>query len=239
MSQAESLEGLLRASLLQGGGGHGAQRDAATPSSEHAGPETPPTARLISATRIAAIIGVAPKSWKASALTVWRELVLGVEPKRTAAERVRLERGNRREAIVRGLYLQESGATLVPQREVHVHPVNAWATCSPDSIVDVDGERRVVDLKTWSRWQASKFGLGPADIPAVYLTQLAWSMYVLGLEASELYVAFGEDADDAPHGFSIQWTRRYVVRRDAELEVMLVQAGERFWTQHVLTRRAP
>lgn len=228
-----SLEQLLKDSLAAR---HGAQGEPVTASS---GYETPGgQTRLISATRIAAIVGVAPKSWKATPLTVWREMVLGEQPKRTKSELARLARGNRLEPYVRGLYLEETGAELLPQYEVHAHPEHGWATCSPDALVDVGGDRAVVDLKTWSRHAAHHFGPGDSDIPDQYAVQLAWSMFVLDLPASYLYVAFGED-DDSEVGFSVGWTRLYRISRDPELEHSLFEAGRNFWARHVLTKLPP
>ena len=177
--------------------------------------------RRLGATDAAKLLGV---SRYGDALDVYRRLVEG----RTLKPNKQMQRGTREEPRVLRMYQEATGAEL----QQHVmpliceHPEHHWATSSPDAVT-TDGT--LVELKTASVW-AKGWADGP---PVDYVLQVAWSLWVTGLERGHLFVALGSDRDGGTR-FDVERTALYRFTRDAELEAEFARVGHEFWTRHVV-----
>ena len=183
--------------------------------------------RRIGATDAAGLLGV---SKHGNVADLYARLVLGIDIKVTP----KMTRGTRYEPVVRDMYVREQGVELMVWTTKPVilrHPEHEWATSSPD---DVTTDGRLLDYKTVSVWAVG----GWRDAPPIdYQLQMAWGMWVGGLESCHLYAAVGEDVGEE---FRIDYTLPpYEFVRDAELEATFAEAGERFWTDHVLPKVPP
>ena len=182
--------------------------------------------RRLGATDAAALLGVSKYSTPAD---VYARIALG----KTKRETAQMRRGTRMEPEVRRLYQGVTGAQMqvfVMRPLIAEHPVFGFATASPDDIT-VDGV--LCEYKTASRWAK---GWADGAIPADYVCQVLWALWVTQLERAHLFVAFGEDfkRDDGSEDFAIERTAGpFSFSRDAELEVEFAEVGGRFWREHV------
>jgi len=171
---------------------------------------------------IAAIVGESP--WK-TALDVWLDKTGRAEP---TPDTPATKRGRFLEGALLNWYAEETG------REVElpgllVNPKRTWQRANLDGD-DPRGEA-VLECKSASFRQAYRWGEpGTADVPEEYICQ---GQYMLQLpQMAErrriIYPAcLGGD-------FAM-----YEVPRDDELGAALVEAGERFWVDHVLADKPP
>lgn len=172
----------------------------------------------IGASEIAAIVGLNP--WR-SAHDVWlikRGLV-------DEAESVQTRMGSRVERCVLDEYQAETGAALAYPGTV-AHPREPWMLATPDALVEA--ERRAVEVKCVGWRSAFHWGEDADAIPDYYRPQVAWQLEVFGLE--EAHVAAWIGGSDF---------RIYTVRRNPTLAAALIEAGRRFWFDHVLTGDPP
>lgn len=88
--------------------------------------------------------------------------------------------------------------------------------------------RRGVEFKKTNPRQAWRWGRGPTDVPPDYLVQCQWYMALTGYASWDLCVLIGDDD-----------FRRYPLTRDPELEGLLIDEGQRFWTDHILAKKPP
>jgi putative phage-type endonuclease len=198
----------------------------------------PPRRRRLGGSDIGALFGVDPNRTQ---LDVYERIVHGVyEPQNRF-----MLRGIKTEPRLRAMYLAETGAQLVspvpkPEPWVIQHPNHDWACVSPDDwAITSDGLLATIDYKSASRWSANKWGPGADEMPAHYLLQLAWAMCVGSKDWAELYVGFGEDADDDSGDFEIVFTRLYRAERDLELEDKLLNVAGDWWRRHVVGEVPP
>lgn len=174
--------------------------------------------RGIGASEIASIVGLNP--WR-SAHDVWllkRGLV-------DSESNVQSRMGQRIEACVLDEYREETGATLAFPGTVF-HPEESWMLCTPDAFVEA--ERRIVEVKCVGWRSAFHWGDEEDAIPDYYRPQIAWQLEVLGV--AECHVAAWIGGSDF---------RIYTVRRSEALIAALIEAGRRFWFDHVLTGEPP
>ena len=174
----------------------------------------------IGGSEIASVVGLNP--W-GSPIDVWRAKVEGV----TFEGNERTERGRFLEPAVAAWYAEQTGASL---REVGTvrHPSSAIALATPDRIATVAGEDRLLEIKTANIRQLDKWGEEDDAVPEQYLAQVQWTMACVGLQSADLAVLLAGDT-----------FRVYHLKRDLELESMLLEAAERFWRDHVQTRTPP
>lgn len=172
----------------------------------------------IGASEIAAIVGLNP--WR-SAHDVWlvkRGLV-------TEESNMQSRMGSRVERCVIEEYVADTGATLTFPGTVR-HATESWMLCTPDGF-DV-ANRRGLEVKCVGWRSAFHWGDEEDAIPDYYRPQVEWQLEVLGVE--EAHVAAWIGGSDF---------RIYTVRRNATLAEALVEAGRRFWFDHVLTGEPP
>lgn len=176
----------------------------------------------IGASEIAAIVGLSPYT---SPLDIYcRKRGLTEEFAGNESSRW----GLRLEAPIAEAYTAETGIELTGDgRTTIVHPVHEFALCTPDRIAA--DRSRVVEIKTAGIRMAHLWGdPGSDDVPEYYLTQVAWQMAVLDIDAADIAVLIGGND-----------FRIYSVARDRELEDALIEAGRKFWTENVLAGEPP
>lgn len=197
--------------------------------------------RRIGGTEIGILCGIA--SFGKTPRDVYNRIVLGED---SFTGNAFSDRGIKYEPVVRGMYVQETGAALVK------HPgmllFEDWAAASMD---DVFQRRRIgpVDYKTASVKGMSKWKKhGQWTMPANYEYQLRHYMAVmnaLGMlcDCAELFVAFGVDEKDAAHNytgvFTIKETKLLHIDRDLDLEHHMLATGRAFWKNHIVTKTPP
>lgn len=132
------------------------------------------------------------------------------------------------EPVIADAYTAQTGIELEGDgRTTVVHPVHSFALCTPDRIAA--DRSRVVELKTAGIRMAHLWGEpGSDDVPEYYLTQVAWQMAVLDINAADIAVLIGGND-----------FRIYSVARDLELEAALLEAARRFWNENVLAGEPP
>lgn len=175
----------------------------------------------IGSSEIAAVAGLSPY---ATPLDVWRSKVEGFELEETLP----MKRGRILEPALAEWYAEETGSTLTEPGTIR-HPTSAIALATPDRIATLGTERRVVELKTANFRMMDKWGdPGSDNVPAAYLVQVQWELACAGLAEADLAVLIAGDD-----------FRIYRLRRDLELESMLLEKADAFWRDHVLTRTPP
>ncbi|MDI3330664.1 MAG: YqaJ viral recombinase family protein [Micrococcus sp.] len=170
-------------------------------------PGTPEWSRTVSASKVGALLGLSTYD---SAYSLWAKATgrLDTDQRDTKAT----QRGNLMEAtLLEYLRLELGDDYRVTGGASYVHPDNPTWTAAPDGHV-YEGRRRtpfaLVECKTARH--AEDWGReGTAEIPAGYLCQIAWQMYVTGARTVyvpaqvamefRLYIVQWEDiAEDVP-----------------------------------------
>lgn len=194
-------------------------------------------------TSIAALLG--EDSFKKTPFDIYNRIVHGAS---SVSNRYML-RGTAVEPRIRELYVTERAATL------EQHPgVVLWREAFAASVDDLrvrEGVAGVVDYKSASNSDSSMRKWRDGMLSS-YAWQLRLYMAVFQREVADLFVAFGTDREasaDEPGAFLIgenQWgafdvteTRLYTIHREPEPEARLIEAGERFWNEHVIPRVPP
>jgi putative phage-type endonuclease len=178
--------------------------------------------RMVGGSDVAAIAGVSPYG---SAFSVWDRIVNGTGREDTPA----LSRGRRLEPVVLDWYAEQTGRLLV--RNVR------WSTGMPhlraslDAVArEADGAAwdRVVDAKTAGANEAHRYGdEGTDQIPLEYLCQFQFYMGLTGRVQTDVPALVAGDF------------RLYHVAYDADVYGALREVVDRFWVDHVLTKRPP
>lgn len=103
---------------------------------------------------------------------------------------------------------------------------------TPDTPAYVDGvltAKRLLECKTSSVFNKNDWGEpGTDQVPPLYLVQCAWYMAITECEAADLAVLIG-NAD----------LRVYTIKRDLELESLILGHATHFWHEHVLSKTPP
>jgi putative phage-type endonuclease len=147
--------------------------------------------------------------WK-TPLQLWME-------KRGEAETAESEPmfwGTALEPVVRQVYADRTGRTVVVPGRILRHPEHSFAIATVDGIAD---ETRLYEGKT-ARTADGWGDPGSADIPQDYLVQVQHAMLVAGLQVADVAVLIGG-----------QDFRVYEVPADAELQAMLLEQERAFW----------
>lgn len=176
----------------------------------------------LTATDVPAVLGLSPFQ---SAFDVWAEK-LGKAP--PVEETEDMQRGTFLEDGARRWYAFRTGAKVAVPGTL-AHPTDSLILATPDGVaLHAGGEVRGLEIKMPS----SAYGWGEPGtdaIPQHYLVQAAWQLAAMS-EWTETVDVFAV-LEGKP--------RLYHVRRDVELEGVLVDEMRRFWRDHVLTGRPP
>jgi putative phage-type endonuclease len=176
----------------------------------------------IGGSEIAAIVGLNPY---ANALDVWRSKVEGYE----VPVNEHMKRGIFLEAGIADWYADRTGAQL---REIGTvfHPAFPRVFCTPDRLAKKDAEWNVsikapgANAKGWG-------DEGTDQVPMTALIQFHWELLTL----EQLHgITRGDIA--APIGGEL---RVYPIAADANLQGQLLEAGQKFWRDHIETGIPP
>lgn len=175
----------------------------------------------ITATDVPAILGLSPFR---TPLDVWLEKLNKAPP---VEETEDMQRGTFLEDGARRWYAHRTGAKVAQPGTV-VHPRDSLVIATPDGIALLGGDVRGLEIKMPS--SARDWGDADTDaIPNYYLPQVAWQLAAMAewTEAVDVFAVL----EAKP--------RLYHVRRDLELEGLLVDQMHRFWRDHVVTGKPP
>lgn len=176
----------------------------------------------IGASDIAAIAGLNPYKDAVDVLNS----KLGFAEERPEDEEQTADWGQRLEPLVRAWYVETQGVTLAPCGSVR-HPTIDWAGATLDS--KIVGASRGLEIKIVGHRVIYDWDTGDDDgVPHYVRAQCAWQMWVCSLEEIDVPALLGGTR-----------ARIWRVKRDAELEGLLVAKGEEFWRANVLEKRAP
>ena len=145
------------------------------------------------------------------------------------------EFGHRIEDVIGDGYVARHQGVRIYKPGTLRHPRFDWALATPDRVVAPPGVGRpareawldLLEIKTvfFSGGEYGESGTG--EIPEKHLVQVAWQLAVA----------------DMPHATLVALVngsyREYPVKRDLELEGLLLQAVEKFWVDHVQARVPP
>jgi hypothetical protein len=189
----------------------------------------------VTATDVVVLAGLSPYAG-ASAHTVFAEK-LGLPIERKSSEAMDL--GHELEPIVlqrlavkRDLVLSRGASCRNEKAPTHLASPDAFAAPrehGPHTVKLFDGGpyTAVVDAKAVGFRFASQWGEDGESPPDHVVAQVAWQMHVTDLPRAYVGALLGTEV------------RTYEVARDAELEAALIEIADRFWTNHVLTRKPP
>jgi putative phage-type endonuclease len=100
---------------------------------------------------------------------------------------------------------------------------------TPDARSAAPRDQRILEIKTAGLDQAKKWGdFGSDTVPENYAVQCAWYMSAANVDLCDIAVLIGGND-----------FRIYTLRRDKEMEELLLDAGYEFWHYHVLARNPP
>ena len=176
--------------------------------------------KYIGGSDIGAILGL---SKFRSALDVWMEKT-GKEVK--ALDSLPLRFGSFAEEFVASEYTRQTGVELIHDESIYLHSEYSYMSAHIDRFVHGDGiamaPTKILECKTANPFAQSDWGdVGSDQVPMSYLCQCAWYQAVTGIDEADLAVLFGNSD-----------FRIYQIRRDKELEDLLLEKATTFWDEY-------
>lgn len=178
--------------------------------------------KYIGGSDIGAILGL---SRFKSPLDVWMEKT-GREYK--PCDSLPMRFGSFAESFVASEYARATSSALLHDESIYIHPSHAYMSSHIDRFILGDGENlpptRILECKTANPFAQNEWGEAGSDqVPMSYLAQCIWYMAITQIEKADLAVLFGNSD-----------FRIYEITRDLELEALVLQKAQLFWTEHVL-----
>lgn len=175
-------------------------------------PGTTEHLRLVTASKVSAIIGASPYI---SPWAMWQQMKGAVEPEPTSDVQ---RRGHLLEPAVLTWWEQQHPDSYIEGHQPWF-PIEDWGGARPDLACadDGDGHRCLVEAKTAARddgWGEP----GTDEIPEHYMAQVQWQLGCAGLDLAYVPML----------GARLEF-REYVVRFDAELFSWLADEARAFW----------
>lgn len=182
---------------------------------------------------IGAILGL---SKYRSAVDVWLEKT---QHKISIEDNISLRFGSFAEEFVAGEYARLTGKNLVHDETTLTHLQYPFFTAhidrfvvDPNSPLWIDGKlqaKSLLECKTANPFTHQEWGEPGSDqVPMSYLVQCLWYLMMTGCDHIDLAVLFG-NAD----------FRIYSIKRDQELETILIEKALDFWNNYVQTNIPP
>lgn len=134
--------------------------------------------------------------------------------------------GHIQEATILAWYERETKTTVLPGGRI-THPIEPWLWATLDA--RVLGGTRIVEVKHVGRWMAA----GWNDSDAGGIPHHVRAQVVIGQACS------GSTSTDVVASIGGMPPRIWRVAYDAELADMMIDAGRKFWTEHVLAEVPP
>jgi predicted phage-related endonuclease len=136
------------------------------------------------------------------------------------------EWGHVQEAVLLGWYERDQGATVLPGGRI-THPIEPWLWATLDA--RVLGGQRNVEAKNVGRWMTHGWNdADDAGIPHHVRAQVVIGQACSGGRSTDVVASIG---GMPPRIWRIEY--------DVELADMLIEAGRKFWTDHVLAEVPP
>jgi len=183
--------------------------------------------KYIGGSDVGAILGL---SKFRSPLEVWMEKTGKEVP---IKDSLPLRFGSFAESFIADEYAKATGQTLVQDQSTHIHPEHSFMSAHIDRFVLEDSKSaapsKILECKTANPFSQQEWGeVGTDQVPMSYLCQCIWYMAITNLEKADLAVLFGNSD-----------FRIYEIRRDQELENIVLEKAKQFWNEHVLKDIAP
>lgn len=182
----------------------------------------------LGASEVAAILGIAPASWNATPLSVWRSKVMPeLEPPR---ENMAMSAGSRLEPVILQWYADETGFEVFPGARSTGDDICAPmlrahhdAIAGPRDQDPTYENTRNVEVKNVAASKAGEWGApGTDQVPPYYRCQAAIQMAVGNLAVTDFPILIGGND-----------FRIYTVERDKSYESAIVEASVAWWRRHV------
>lgn len=189
----------------------------------------------IGGTDIGAILGLSPYK---TPLELWSELVTSDSP--ASRDMLHLRYGQHTESFVAKEYERATGMITVEHSTTLFHKthgymfghIDRFVQDTPDMPAVVDGviaANRLLECKTSSTFSKNDWGeTGTDQVPPLYLVQCAWYLAITECDVADLAVLIGNND-----------FRVYSIKRDLELENLILEHAKRFWFDHVLGNKPP
>lgn len=144
-------------------------------------PGSPEWLQVMSASKIAAVLGLSP--WE-SRFSLWHRMAGMVGDDSNDSTR----RGHYLESGILSWFADQHPDWQIAKTGTWLHPERAWQAATPDSIVVLpDGTHELVEAKTHA--EMDKWGdPGTDDVPVYYRVQAMWQLDTLGLQRCHLAV---------------------------------------------------
>lgn len=186
----------------------------------------------IGASEVAALLGLDPRR---DAFSIWaRKLNLIDEPE----SNIRMRKGRYFEQGIVRWFSDETELSTEWWDQTMQHPTRTWQVATPDAFIlerqEVEGGgsamRRIagVDAKLIAHDQRDHWGdSGTVNVPDHYAIQCQWTCSALDYPYWDIAAAIGDEL------------RVYRIHRDADIEAVLLETVERFWTENIIGRTQP
>lgn len=173
---------------------------------------------------IGAILGVSPFK---SAVDVFLDKTL---PRTEEEHNELFYWGHALEPVIIDRFERDNDVAVLRELPVLKHPDHDWMLANIDGkIVPPEKPAGVLEIKTVSAFGSKEWGVEDTDqVPLSYLSQVIWYMAVYDLDYAVIAALIGGNQ-----------FRQYRINRDADMEKTLIDAGNRFWHDHVLAGVAP
>ncbi len=193
-------------------------------------PAQPDRTKFIGGSDIGAVLNISP--WR-TALQLWADKI---EPRVEGGKRKVLRRGQRWEAVVAEMLVEElerqgHKVEIVARNCRYIDPDFPMFACEIDFEVRLDGEEEItnVELKTVHPFKSSEWGQSESDtVPVWYLAQAMWGLGITKRRRCIVAPLFGADE-----------IRTFTVERDEETITALRRRAAEFWGNHVVTKVPP
>ena len=169
---------------------------------------------------VAAILGM---SRYATPISVWAEKT-GTLPPEDISSKLQIKVGNKMEAVVAELFMEETGKTVHRVNETIYHKEHPFIACNLDR--RVIGERAILEIKTASAYRLKEFD--QEELPAETMVQVYHQLMVTGWPKAYLCILVGNTD--------------LIIREipaDPQVQADLLKKEVSFWTDFVAPRVMP
>lgn len=184
---------------------------------------------------IAALLGIAPKSWRRNSPTAL--YFDKIEPPKVDTQNLGVKRrGKRWEGVVGEMLVEDLEAKghkveIVAANKRYVDSTFDFFACEVDYEIRLDGEQEItnVELKTVHPFAASDWGdSGSDETPVWYTAQCVWGLGITGRRRTLLAPLFGADE-----------IRTYPIQAEPDLIGQIRETARKFWIENVVARVPP
>lgn len=184
---------------------------------------------------IAAVLGLSPYK---SPLELWCDIVGRSVPYKK--DQLHLRFGQFAEQFIAREYELRTGLHTHIHQDALFHPryefifghIDRFVSSHPDEVCIKEGKvicNKLLECKTASAFNRLEWGEdGSSEVPAPYLLQCIWYLAITDCEQADVAVLIGNND-----------LRLFTIKRDFELEDMVISHAKLFWNEHVLPKVPP